>query len=79
MNTYDIKEQVKVREILSANNIEYFIKCENRTSAGSFSPHSRGMIGRVGENRDLECKYIVYVKKNDFEEANYLIRSIHEE
>ena len=70
--TFSMKEQADIRETLSNNNIEYSINTINRKSPSPASAGSRTM-GTFGENLDIEYEYIIYVKRNDYEEAKHLI------
>ncbi len=63
-NTCDIRRQEAIRNILSANGIDYSIKARmQRTRNGSF-----------GINLDYAYQYRIYVKKEDYEKASYLIK-----
>ena len=72
--TYDMKKQADVRNILSANNIPYIIKTRNLTSTGIGNANTRTRAGSFGVNTDSSYEYKIYVKKNDLEQAKYLIR-----
>lgn len=65
--TFSIKEQNDVRDLLSANGIEYYFKVYNRS--GNMR-HDRGSFGL---NMNVEYKYIFYVNKKDFERAKHII------
>lgn len=39
----------------------------------SHSSHSRGKFGSFGTNMNYEKQYYVYVKRNDYERAKYLV------
>ncbi|MFI3175160.1 MAG: hypothetical protein R3Y53_08215 [Bacillota bacterium] len=72
--TFSMKIQSEVRETLQANHIEYSIKTINRKSPSPLSAGTRASTGTFGENLDLAYEYIIYVKKQDYEHASYLIR-----
>lgn len=74
--TFSMKIQSEIREILQTNHIEYTIKVINRKSPSPFSAGTRARTGTFGENLDLAYEYIIYVKKQDYEEASYLIRRV---
>ena len=70
--TYDMKLEANVRDILAANGIRYII----RTNGNSMRDlGSRSVLGRgFGENPRFSCEYKIYVHKNDYEQAKYLMR-----
>lgn len=72
-STFSMAEQAKIREILSANNIEYTVKTVNRKSPSPISTGSRAAAGTLGENLQAELEYIFYVSKEQYEEAKHLI------
>ena len=57
--TYDMAVQAKVREILAANDIDYYI-----------NPYKF-------DTRSCAPEYKIYVRKKDFDEAEYLIRYVY--
>ena len=59
--TYDMKLQAKVREILAVNKIDYY-----------FNPISMSW----NTSRASKAEYKIYVKKSDYEEAQWLIRDV---
>jgi len=76
----------KRREVLVTNSAEQFgiaqralnsagIKYDTKTvNSGSGNRKTGDFIGRVGERVDLENFYYVFVKKEDAEQATYLIK-----
>ncbi len=74
INTFSMKKQSEVRNILADHGIAYKIKTINRKSASPMSPGSRARTGTFGENLELAYEYIIYVKREDYEKASYLIR-----
>lgn len=64
--TKDNDLQIKVRNILSENNIPYDLKIVNF--------RHRGRLGSVGENQNAACLYKIFVRNKDYKEAEYLIR-----
>ena len=72
-STFSMAEQARIREILSANNIEYTVKTVNRKSPSPISAGSRAAAGTLGENLQAELEYIFYVSKEQYEEAKHLI------
>lgn len=71
-NGSSINEFNRIRNLLSQNEIKYDIKTvNNRTSSGFDS--TRGRVGSMGENLDLSYEYYIYVHKNTYDEALYII------
>mgnify|MGYP005763498059 CR=1 FL=1 len=73
ISTFSMTEQAKIREILSANNIEYTMKTVNRKSPSPMAAGSRATTGTLGENLQAELEYIFYVRKGQYENAKSLI------
>jgi len=46
--TYSMSEQVKVRDILSQNNIDYYVKTVNRMAPSLFTSGRRSRTGTFG-------------------------------
>jgi len=63
------ERQAKVRDILAANGIACRVRVKN--NMGSMS-RSRTVL--PGTRMDLMYHYYIYVKKEDYEKAEYLIR-----
>ncbi|MBR5448063.1 MAG: hypothetical protein IKV40_06535, partial [Clostridia bacterium] len=55
--TLDMKRQADVREILSANGIDYIVKVTNRQSAAALG---RGRAGTFGMNQVPIYEYKIY-------------------
>lgn len=72
--TFSMKKQWEVRDILQAHNIDYSIKTINRKSPSPFSTGSRARTGTLGESLEMSYEYIIYVRKQDYEEASHLIK-----
>lgn len=72
--TYDMKQQADIRNILSANNIEYIVKTKNIQSSNWGRQSMRTRTGTFGTNPDFSYEYKIYVKKSDLEQAKYLIK-----
>ena len=51
--TFDLKRQNYVRDILSANGIDYVIKVVDRQNSSFFS-NSRARVGSLGMNANVE-------------------------
>jgi len=69
--TYDLNRQSQVRSILTENHIPCTIKTLNRGGPLGIDPCRRR--GTLGIRTDAAYEYKVYVKKEDFEKARYLI------
>ncbi|HZJ76532.1 MAG TPA: hypothetical protein VFC70_02375 [Oscillospiraceae bacterium] len=70
---FSMKEQGDIREILSKNNIDYYVKTINRMSPSPFSGGARGRRGSFGINMDWNYQYVFYVHKKDYDTARYII------
>ena len=71
---FSMKEQARIREVLSKNKIDYRIKTLNRTSSSPFPSGSRSRTGSFGQNMDIAYEYKFYVHKKDYDRAKSLIR-----
>ena len=71
--TLDMAQQANIREILSANGIDYTVKVTNLQSATVLGS-SRSRIGTLGINPNYSYEYKIYVHKKDYETALHLIR-----
>ena len=67
--TYDMKHQAEVRNILNANRINYTFKVTDR-----YGSNPSG--GAFRTKRDEACEYKIFVHKDDYDEAMYLLRNI---
>ena len=65
--TASMEKQAEVRYILAKNHMPYEVKTVNRSSGSA-------VTGTCGEKPELMYEYVVYVKKEDYEEAASLIR-----
>jgi hypothetical protein len=57
----------KAREALGQKGIRYYYRSKNTFG------NSRGHTGSLGINMDYAYQYYLYVKKKDYEQAQYLI------
>ena len=71
--TMDTKRQSSVRDILSANGIDYTVKVTNLQNASPMYS-SRGRVGSFGINQNYSYEYKIYVHKKDYDSALSLIR-----
>ncbi|MBR5291777.1 MAG: DUF2007 domain-containing protein [Clostridia bacterium] len=69
ITTFSMDAQAKFRSILSQNGIDYRIKTKSNSSVS----YARGRTGTYGQNPGLACQYTIYVHRNDYEKAQYLI------
>ena len=74
--TYSMKKQSEIRDTLSSNHIDYQIKTVDRMSPSPFSIGSRGRLGSLGQNMDVNYEYIFYVRKADYDLAQFCINKI---
>lgn len=72
-STFSMAEQAKIREILSANQIDYTVKTVNRKSPSPLSAGSRASTGTLGENLQTKLEYIFYVTKDQLEQAKAVL------
>lgn len=73
--TYSSEEQARVRNILADNGIDYYTKTMNRMSPSPFAAGMRARTGSFGIDHKAVYEYRIFVKKEDFERACYLIRN----
>ena len=71
--TLDMKRQANVRDILTANGIDYTVKVTNLENA-TVIDSSRARIGSFGTNQNSAYEYKIYVHKKDYDNALRLIR-----
>lgn len=62
--TFDIQQQANIRQLLGANGIEYTTKV--------YSRHGHREIHRYTGD-DQYTEYIIYVKKEDYAKASYIL------
>ena len=72
MITRDLREVTRVREVLTANRIEYLLKDFNQRITNSIGA-GRARTSALTLGRKQE-QYAVYVHKDDLEYAKYLLR-----
>ena len=71
--TMDINRQSNIRDVLSANRIDYKIKVTNLQSPSLFES-KRGRFGSFGINQNYSYEYKIYVNRKDYDYAFNLIR-----
>lgn len=72
--TYDMNKQSEVRTILQNHKIEYSVKVKNLLSPTPLSSGSRGHMATPGVNLSKAYEYKIYVKKEDYERAIFLMK-----
>ena len=72
--TFSIKIQAQIREALNANGIDYQVKTRSMSGPTLFSSRHAN-VGSFGMNMDYNYEYYIYVHKDDFERAEYILNS----
>ena len=65
--TFSMKKQAEIRSRLAANGIDYMVKTKSQGT--SFVWSSRVRMGTFGETIDNSIQYLIYVRKNDYDQA----------
>ncbi|WP_455542239.1 hypothetical protein [Intestinibacter sp.] len=69
-----VKRYNEIINILMLNNIKYIDKIKNKNK--DLGPMVDKMIvGTLGQNENFSYEYSVFVSKNDYEHANFLLNS----
>ena len=71
--TFSMQEQYRVRDILSANGIDYKVKTVNPSARSYVGGSARGRSGSFGINSDAAYQYYIYVQAKDYGWAKSLI------
>ena len=61
------------KEVYNGFSIDYF-RTVNRTTSSAFDS-TRGRIGSMGENLKYSYEYYIYVNKDNYDEAVFLINN----
>lgn len=72
---FSMNDAHKVMTILKDNGIKYQYKVTNLTQKWTGRGSTRTTSGSLGINQDFSTEYIVYVKKEHLEEAEFLIKT----
>ena len=72
--TYDINRQAEIRNILQGADIDYVIRTKNRTETMLVRGGTRAYTGSGGSRQMMDYEYHIYVHKDDYERALYLMR-----
>ena len=73
LTTMDMKRQASVRDVLSANGIDYIVKVSDRQTSDIFAS-SRTRCGSFGVDQNSAYEYKIYVHKKDYDNAMRLMR-----
>ena len=73
--TFSMEQQIKLRELLSKAAIPCYVRVVDRR-APLLGGSTRGRAGTFGEDRALECEYILYVPKKRYEQAQHLLAGL---
>lgn len=71
--TFDMKEYARIRDILEANKIDYYLKITNPAVNGSISGGGRRPVVIPSSTRPIPYEHKIYVHKKDYEYASKLI------
>lgn len=66
--TLNMEEHYKVRDVLAAGGIPYYVRTDN------IGGDVRGYRGNTGMNQMSSYEYIIYVRREDYEEAVYQMK-----
>lgn len=73
--TTSTEQKSKVLDILSQNNIKYYLKSKDNFSGGMFS--ERRFTGSFGMETSSRFVYQIFVSKKQYENAVYLLQQNH--
>ncbi len=65
--TDDMQKYEQVKSILDRNRIKYSVSCEG--GARTVMNSGNGVPGPVGQNSSFISRYMIYVKKDDYDQA----------
>lgn len=68
--TFDMKKQAEVRDILWRYDISYEVRVSDRTD---FFVGGRTTVSPTQEDIDHQTEYLIYVKKEDYDRAMFLV------
>ena len=71
--TFDMKEFARIRDILAANKIPYYLKINSSSYGGSLSGGARRTVAIQSSDHPLPYEHKIYVHKKDYEYASKLI------
>ncbi len=73
LTTWSMEEQVRVREVLAKNGIDYRIRTVNPSARSAAASSGRSRMGSFGVNSDCAYQYYIYVHRRDYDRARSLI------
>lgn len=73
--SFSMEKFNQVRGTLNANNIKYTYRILNHNQSGMFASN-RAVMGSYGEKSEYSKQYYIYVHKDDYDKASYLINQI---
>lgn len=73
-NGFSIAEFNRLKDILSIKGINYDFKTVNRSASSGFDV-SRARTGSMGENIKYSYEYYIYVHKDNYDEAVFVINN----
>lgn len=77
-NGFSIDDFNRIKDILSEREIKYDFRTVNRTTSSAFDS-TRGRIGSMGENLKYSYEYYIYVNKNDYDDAIFIINNYNKQ
>lgn len=73
LTTWSMEEQIRVRELLAQNGIDYRVKTVNPSARATAGSSSRSRVGSLGVDTDCAYQYYICVHKKDYDRARSLI------
>ena len=73
-SAFTMEEQVRIGDALAAAGIDYSVKTEDLTGAGTlFGRRGRGHFGSAGIREECRLQYRFFVRRQDLERARHCI------
>jgi len=69
--TRSMEKQAQVRNMLADENVDYIVRTSGAHGRGV--PGRRAYTGSFGQNAEFDREYRIFVKKEDYDKAKYLI------
>lgn len=73
LTTWSMEEQIRVREVLAKNGIDYRIRTVNPSARSTAASSGRSRMGSCGVNSDCAYQYYIYVHRRDYDRARAMI------
>ena len=73
-NTHALKKHADIRYLLQAARADSRTRTISRTDTVDVRAGTRAYTGTIGRDQMQDYEYHIYVHKDDYEEAMYLIR-----